>query len=569
MVRAFLTAKTTRAPRPRILHNDIKSMKQARPMKPAQPMKPAKQPTPRPVSKPILSIVIPVHESASRLPATIAALYRWPAVREVLVVANGVPHQTLVLLRKTQARILYYAQPLGHDVGRAIGAMHATAPYILFLDADIPFTIAELRPFLQAMRTGSDIALNSYPLTTTNRYDHSTAVVKRALNLALDRADLGASSMTTVPHAIRRSALQRVSVEYLAIPPVFQAHAVLAGLRVDVAAYVQVGQRNRLRKAGSYPYSVHDLILGDHIEAIHHLLQEQGPRGAFPDTIRRRHLVLHPHRPVTDELINTNQMTAVLPASNESATIESALLALREANVHQVLVVDNGSTDGTADIARRHGANIETYKEQLGHDVGRTLGAIRATDNTSSVLFIDADFSLPPQGLRPFVEALENGEVDMALNDLTVGLTLHQQRDPVSTMKRFLNLALHRADLGICSPTAVPNALSHRALQTLDRIALSVPPVSLVQAILAGLTVRPVTYVDVVRPNRYRRHFHGHMTQKSKRHLTPAPVTRLIIGDHLEALQVLIDELGPRAGYPQPRHLQVLTTVQRNLQQLK
>lgn len=509
--------------------------------------------------EPTLSIVIPVHERVTQLPATIAALYQWPDVREVIVVANGVPRQTLAQLNRTSAHVFYYAKPLGHDVGRAIGAMHAKGQFILFLDADIPFRVAELRPFLQALQTGADVVLNRYPLTNTTRYDHPTAVVKRALNLALERPDLQASSMTTVPHGIRRSALDHVSARYLAVPPVFQTRAVLAGLKVEAAAYVPVGRRNRFRPVGAYPYRVLDLILGDHIEAIHHLLQTRGPRATFPDATRRRDLIDHPDHVVTKERIHLHALTAVVPASNEAATIQSTLHALREADVLRVLVVDNGSTDDTAALAKHHGATIETYAEQLGHDVGRTLGAIRAADGARCVLFVDADFSIPPQGLRPFISAVGSGDIDMALNDLSYGLTLQRQRDPVSTMKRFLNLALQRPDLGVCSPTAVPHALSQRALYTLDRLSLCVPPMSLVRAVLGGLVVQPVTYVDVIRPNRYRRPVHSQVQSASdSKPVISAPITRLIIGDHLEALFTLVETKGVRAGYPQPRRLEVL-----------
>lgn len=470
----------------------------------------------------------------------------------MIVVANGVPDRMVRRLQRTPARVISFSHLLGHDVGRAVGAQAATGGALLFLDADVACTRAEIRPFLTALRAGADIALNAYPTPTQPTYDHPTAVAKRALNLALDRPDLGAASMTAVPHAVRRSALRVVDARFLAIPPLFQARAVLAGLRVMAVQEVNVRLRNPVRKPGTYPYSVRDLIVGDHLEAVHYVLAQQGPRGPYPDTVRDRGEIRHPDRPVVKSHGDSVGTGAVVPACNEAPSIASALATLRDAEIDPVWVVDNGSTDATGQLARASGAAVQTYPQRLGHDVGRVLGAVEAAKTARNLLFVDADFSLPGEQLLPFREAVETGGVDMALNDLSRGLSPRRQRDPVSTMKRFLNLALRRPDLGIASPTAVPHALSHRALTTLPRRALCVPPVALVQAVLAGLVVQPTAFVDVVGPNR-RHALHRHGGEDSPTALSA--MARFIVGDHLEALDVLFRERGPRAGFVQPRDL--------------
>ncbi|REJ37632.1 MAG: glycosyl transferase, partial [Bacillota bacterium] len=49
-------------------------------------------------------------------------------------------------------------------------------------------------------------------------------------------------------------------------------------------------------------------------------------------------------------------VTAVVPAHNEEGRVGAAVAALRGAGLEQVLVVDDGSTDGTGPEARRAGA---------------------------------------------------------------------------------------------------------------------------------------------------------------------------------------------------------------------
>jgi glycosyltransferase involved in cell wall biosynthesis len=225
------------------------------------------------------------------------------------------------------------------------------------------------------------------------------------------------------------------------------------------------------------------------------------------------------------------------------------LRELRHAHVHQICVVENGSTDRTASIARRFGAQVQRFDHSLGHDVGRAIGTTAALNSTCT-LFLDGDFCIPARDLQVFTKSVISRNVDVALNDMTAGLRLSQRRDAVSTMKSFLNIAMQRADLGVSSLTAVPHALSWRALEAIPASDLAVPPKALVRAVLAELSIQPVHYVDVVKPNRYRRLSHAPKYG--------APVSRLIVGDHVEAIALLIAERGNRGGYVQPRHMDVL-----------
>jgi len=70
------------------------------------------------------------------------------------------------------------------------------------------------------------------------------------------------------------------------IPPLAQVKALLAGFRVQAVHAVDVITPNRIREdhqqiAGRIP--AFERIIGDHIEAIHHLLEVKGERGGFTD----------------------------------------------------------------------------------------------------------------------------------------------------------------------------------------------------------------------------------------------------------------------------------------------
>lgn len=151
---------------------------------------------------------------------------------------------------------------------------------------------------------------------------------------------------------------------------------------------------------------------------------------------------------------------AVVPGHNEAATIGDVVRELRAIpEIETVVVVVNGCTDGTAEIARRAGAKVIRYPERVGYDVARALG-VKACP-AAAYLFMDGDIVVPAGELRPFLEAIAHG-VDVALNDLEHYLPERSKLHSVNIAKRLLNLALNRRDLGCNSLTAVPHALSER-----------------------------------------------------------------------------------------------------------
>lgn len=100
----------------------------------------------------------------------------------------------------------------------------------------------------------------------------------------------------------------------------------------------------------------------------------------------------------------------VLPCRDEAAALESLLTRVPAA--FAVVVVDNGSRDGTADVARRHGATV-VDEPQPGYGSAVHAGLVAATHEI--VAFMDGDGSFDPDDLLPLLADVRSGAAELAL----------------------------------------------------------------------------------------------------------------------------------------------------------
>lgn len=102
-------------------------------------------------------------------------------------------------------------------------------------------------------------------------------------------------------------------------------------------------------------------------------------------------------------------VTVVIPAYNEAARIAGVLQAIKGASlVNEIIVVDDGSHDGTTDIAATAGVRVCRLMENQGKGTAMRTGALQATGDI--LLFLDADL----HGLTP-------GHVDALITPLLAG----------------------------------------------------------------------------------------------------------------------------------------------------
>lgn len=108
---------------------------------------------------------------------------------------------------------------------------------------------------------------------------------------------------------------------------------------------------------------------------------------------------------------HTPRLSIVMPCLNEAETLETCIrkaqLFLKQSQIEgEVIIADNGSEDGSQEIARRMGTRLVEVKEK---GYGNALMGGIATAQGKYIIMGDADDSYDFTNLQPFVSALETG----------------------------------------------------------------------------------------------------------------------------------------------------------------
>jgi glycosyltransferase involved in cell wall biosynthesis len=119
-----------------------------------------------------------------------------------------------------------------------------------------------------------------------------------------------------------------------------------------------------------------------------------------------------------DEAKTKYRLAVIVPAFNEVGAIKSTIDGLRAALLAarvdgEIVVVDDGSTDGTAEAARAAGARVIALGENHGYGFALKTGI--AQSRSDFVAIIDADGTYPPEKVPEMLDICESA--DMVVGD--------------------------------------------------------------------------------------------------------------------------------------------------------
>ncbi|MGI9272189.1 MAG: glycosyltransferase [Woeseiaceae bacterium] len=108
------------------------------------------------------------------------------------------------------------------------------------------------------------------------------------------------------------------------------------------------------------------------------------------------------------EITDTSTLSIVIPAKNEAASIGEVVTTARaEFPDAEIIVVDDGSTDETGELAEAAGANVIRHPESLGNGASVKSGARAA--NGDILAFMDGDGQHDPRELGRLLQKLDSG----------------------------------------------------------------------------------------------------------------------------------------------------------------
>lgn len=112
--------------------------------------------------------------------------------------------------------------------------------------------------------------------------------------------------------------------------------------------------------------------------------------------------------PMRNRNCNLVSISVVIPARNEAASLRSLLPRILGLGlIHEVVVVDDGSTDGTVEVCEQHGARVICHPYSRGNGAAIKSGARAATGDV--LVFMDGDGQHDPADVPRLIAGLERG----------------------------------------------------------------------------------------------------------------------------------------------------------------
>jgi glycosyltransferase involved in cell wall biosynthesis len=115
-----------------------------------------------------------------------------------------------------------------------------------------------------------------------------------------------------------------------------------------------------------------------------------------------------------------DQVALIIPARDEEEAIGATLASLAGRGLAQLIVVDNGSTDRTAAVARSYDAQV-VAEPRRGYGRACLAGLAALGPQIAIIAFMDADGSDDPADLPRLLEPIARGQADLVIGSRVLG----------------------------------------------------------------------------------------------------------------------------------------------------
>jgi len=191
------------------------------------------------------------------------------------------------------------------------------------------------------------------------------------------------------------------------------------------------------------------------------------------------------------------KIAVVIPAVNEEQAIGKVVGGLPRELLAEIIVVDNGSTDRTAEVAAEAGARV-VREPRPGYGAACFAGT-RAVRQADIIVFLDGDFSDDPAQLDMIVKPLLDDSADLVIGSRITGV-LEKGAMPLHGRlgNRFIVMLLH-----LLYGVAITDLGSFRAIRAeslfrlkMEQMTYGWPIEMVIKAARQGLRLRsvPISY---------------------------------------------------------------------------
>ena len=373
---------------------------------------------------PFLSVIVPAYNEAARIIATLETLaqyldgqaYDW----EVIIVDDGSDDGTAELVgRWSSGRDGFCLESIRHGgKGAAVrhGMLAAKGRYRFMCDADLAMPIAHLSDFLAQMSEGYDIVIGSRQIAGANRYGESSSrhLMGRAFNTTVHLLAVRGLQDTQCGFKCFSAAaarelfpLQRTTGWGFDVELLYLASK--RGMRIlEMPIEWHHDADSRLS-----PFSAGLAMLRDVLA-----VRWRGLRGKY--SLSNSAGEAPRSSDTAAPMARADSVAIVVPTYNEADNLPVLVERIFSLDIPnaRIIVVDDNSPDGTADVACRlgegYGCRLELIKRDAKNGLGTAykVGFSRAIEQGADyVLQMDADLSHAPEYIPEFLDALGQADV--------------------------------------------------------------------------------------------------------------------------------------------------------------